>query len=459
MAGGPTVERIAKLIERGLAQALTAIHTAGMSQVGSLAYLTEGWAGIGGRLKVREGDFLVEEQPAYEPSGRGEHLFLFVEKTGRTTSDVVRTLAKAFRVSRGAVGYAGLKDKRAVTRQYFSVHLPGRTDEAEGLRRLEVQQTKTLKVLWADRHENKLRRGHLAGNRFVIRLREVAATDVLSAKRVLDHLEAGGVANYVGGQRFGYRQNGHVIGRHLLLGQWQRALAVMLGEGHEEDSPGLAEGRRRFQAGDYAEALAVWPRTLRFDRQALDALRQGADAWGAVRAIDRSQRSLYVSAWQSDVFNRVLDARIRAGTFDRLLAGDLAWKHDSRAVFLVDEATAGTENAAGGRVPRHEVSPSGPMWGMRMTQASGQVGQTERAALAAGGLGVEQLGGAGDVGAEGARRPLRVFLRDAEVSGGVDEDGAYVRVAFELPRGAFATMVLREMMKDGRRGAVEDGNA
>ena len=422
-----------------------------------MAYLTDDVPGIGGRIKARDADFMVEEQPLYEPVGEGEHLYLFVEKTGRTTSDVVRTLAKAFRVSRGAVSYAGLKDKRAVTRQYFSVHLPGRTDDAEALARIEQEQGKTLFVLWADRHGNKLRRGHLSGNRFVIRVRDVHPTDVLRAKQVIDQLAAGGVANYVGTQRFGYRENGNVIGRHLLLGEWEAALDQMLGAGHEEDSPGLAAGRKCYREGDFAGALERWPRTLRFDRQALDALRQGADALKAIRAIDRTQRALYVSAWQSAVFNRVLDARIRAGTFDGLLPGDLAWKHDSRAVFAVDEATAEKENGAGGRVGLQEVSPSGPMWGPRMTRASGEVGRAEEAALEHERMTVQQLGGAGDVGAQGARRPLRVFLKDADVSGGVDEHGAYVRVAFELPRGAFATMVLREMMKNGRDLTGDEG--
>src|SRR5687768_4723165 len=95
-----------------------------------LAFLTE-TPGIGGVIKQRPEDFLVDEQPLYEPEGQGEHLYIFVEKRGMTTTDVVRRLTKAFRVGRGDVGYAGMKDKHAVTRQHFSVRLPDPTQDAE----------------------------------------------------------------------------------------------------------------------------------------------------------------------------------------------------------------------------------------------------------------------------------------------------------------------------------------
>ncbi len=410
----------------------------------SLAYLTPDLPGVGGVLKERPEDFLVEEQPLYEPCGEGEHLYLFIEKRGMTTPEAAQRIAAAFRTNRRNIGHAGLKDKHAVTRQHLSVWLPGVTDAvvAESLDRLG-ENTK-LTVLWAERHTNKLRRGHHGGNRFVLRLRQVEPTHVVRAKRILDVLEQRGIPNYVGEQRFGYRQNSHVLGRLLLQDLPAAFLDEMLGSDYDTESPYIVEGRAHYRASDYAAALEVWPKTLRFDRQALDALRQGKPPAEAVRCIDRGQRDFLVSAWQSAVFNEVLGERVRTGTFDRLQAGDLAWKHDNRSVFLVDAATADTENAPGGRVPAGAVSPSGPNWGAGMAQATGEPGAMERAALERTGVTEGQL-----QRVEGGRRPLRVPLKHPEVSAGADEHGPYIKTSFELPRGSYATMVMREVMKPG----------
>ncbi|MFI4862537.1 MAG: tRNA pseudouridine(13) synthase TruD, partial [Phycisphaerales bacterium JB063] len=414
----------------------------------SLAYLTPDLPGVGGALKQRPEDFLVEEQPLYEPSGEGEHLYLFIEKRELTTAEAIRRVATAFRTQRRNIGNAGLKDKHAVTRQHLSVWLPGVPDRvvAESIQR--VNENTKLNILWAERHGNKLRRGHHGGNRFVLRLREVEPTHVVRAKQIMDILEQRGVPNYVGEQRFGYRQNSHVLGRLLLQNDYDAFLAEMLGSDYATESPYIVEGRAHYRQGDYQQALDVWPKTLRYDRQALDALRQGKDARQAVRSIDASQRGFLVTAWQSAVFNDVLDQRVKAGTFDTLLPGDLAWKHDNRSVFAVDEATAELENSADGRVPRGEVSPSGPYWGRGMTPASGEPLALERAALERSGLTEGELANADLRGVEGTRRPMRIMPRSAEVSAGVDEHGPYIKTSFDLPRGAYATMVMRELMKN-----------
>ncbi|MCC6681157.1 MAG: tRNA pseudouridine(13) synthase TruD [Phycisphaeraceae bacterium] len=420
------------------------------SAIRHLTYLTPDLAGVGGRMKLRPEDFLVDEQPLYEPSGAGEHLILFIEKFNLTTQDAVRRIAKAFRVRRSAVGYAGLKDKHALTRQHVSVHLPGvpGTDEQfaqESIRRTEYHPH--LKVLWSARHVNKLRLGHLRSNRFVIYLRGVEPGAVVRAKAILDVLVKCGVPNFFGVQRFGYRGDSHLVGRSLLLGDARAALDQMLGNPDQWETESRRRGREAYMAGEYTDALTLCPQRMRYERQALDALRQGKSFEQAAAAIDRSQRELMLSAWQSSIFNRVLDVRLKEGTFDRLLPGDLAQKHDNRAVFQVDQAVAEVENAAGGRIERLEISPSGPMWGPDMMRAGGAVDDLERRLLEEDGLAVDRLTVAGGLKLVGQRRPLRVPMRDAEVSGGVDEQGPYVRLAFELPRGSFATTVLREIMK------------
>lgn len=424
-----------------------------MTATDSLAYLTPDLPGVGGVLKERNEDFLVEEQPLYEPCGEGEHVYLFIEKNGLTTHDAVHRIARAMHMHRRNIGYAGLKDKHAVTRQHLSLWLPGVEDEViqEGVWRINEYQQR-IKVLWHEKHTNKIKRGHHGGNRFVLRLRNVEPTHVIRAKQIMDKMQEQGVPNYVGDQRFGYRQNSHRTGRAILLGQHQEALDEMLGSRSEVESGFIAEGREHYRAGRYTDAIHVWPKALRYDRQALDALRQKKPAKDAVLAIDGSQRAFLVSAWQSMVFNEVLSQRVKDGTFNRLMPGDLAWKHDNGSVFETDETTVEEDNAPGGRVEQGAVSPSGPLWGVQMTCATGEPGAMEQQALEDSGVTEDQLAGPGDdpkAVAEGRRRPLRNILKDPDLSGGVDEHGPYIKASFELPRGAYATMVMREIMKNG----------
>lgn len=148
-------------------------------------------------LRAQPEDFVVEELPGYDADGSGEHVWLWVEKRGANTEWVARQLAAFCGVPAADVGYAGLKDRHAVTRQAFSLHLPGKAGPdwscfaAEGVKLLEVS-----------RHGRKLKRGALRGNRFVLRLREVQG-DRQRAEQVMAAIAAGGVPNYFGEQRFG----------------------------------------------------------------------------------------------------------------------------------------------------------------------------------------------------------------------------------------------------------------
>jgi tRNA pseudouridine13 synthase len=150
-----------------------------------------------GRLRNTPEDFVVEEELGYQASGEGEHVFLRVCKRGRNTQEVARTIAKRAGVGQMAVGYAGLKDRHAVTTQHFSVQLPGR--EAPDWAALEDD---SLQILSAERHHRKIRRGGLRGNRFVIRVDQVQGERDLAEQR-LQRIAEVGIPNYFGNQRFG----------------------------------------------------------------------------------------------------------------------------------------------------------------------------------------------------------------------------------------------------------------
>jgi len=407
------------------------------------AYVTGDLPGIGGRLKERATDFFVEELPLYTPSGSGEHIYLMVEKRELTAMEMLRVLARHFRVGMRSLGYAGLKDRMAVTRQVVSVHAPGKTiEDFPQLRHPRIG------VLWADYHDNKLRRGHLAGNRFSIRVRGVQATAALTAQRALRVLEKTGVPDRFGEQRFGYLLNNHVIGRALFLGDWEGAARALLGpspiapESHRE-------AREAFAAGDYEAARRGFPRRFRSERAVLGALANGESFEQAIDAIERDVRSYLHSAFQSAVFNAVLDERVVEGTLGELRSGDVIVSERGRGGREVDEAVlADAETAAD--LAALKISASGPMWGARMKRAGGATDEAEVRTLRSFGVtpkDLERWAGEPDAMLGGTRRPLRVALKDVEVEGGVDEHGGYVRCAFDLPRGAFATTVMAEIMK------------
>jgi tRNA pseudouridine13 synthase len=232
----------------------------------TLPYLTPELAGVGGRIKSEPEDFVVHEVPAYLPSGAGDHLFVHFEKRGLDTPAAVQRIARALGVDPRDAGYAGLKDKHAVTRQWASF-FKGDVDKA---RALDVD---SIRILEASRHENKIRTGHLDGNRFSILVRDAEhAPDRLDA--IATAIARTGAPNYFGEQRLGAET--------------------------------LARARAWLVLGER-------PPRSRFDRKFLP------------------------SAFQSTVFNEVCAERVERGELAVAIDGDLLRKEDSGGLFTTDD--------------------------------------------------------------------------------------------------------------------------
>ena len=409
-----------------------------------LPYLTKDFPGIGGAIKQRPEDFFVQEVPLYEPSGEGEHVYCEIQKVGLTTFDAVNRIARALRVDRRDIGYAGLKDARAVTRQILSIH--GTTEQA-----VMSLKAPDLSVQWAVRHGNKLRLGHLAGNRFAIKVREVDPTDVVRVRPVLDLIQKRGLPNYFGEQRFGMRRNNHLLGAALIRGDDAEVLRLLLGapDPAVDDSQSMG-ARKAFERADLDQAMKLMPRRCGMERRILHRLAKTSKPAAAVWAIDEKLRRLWVSALQSELFNEVAARRLEGGTLDKLLPGDLAEKHDSGACFLVEDAAAEQP-----RCDAFEVSPTGPLLGYRMTLPQHEALAVEQGVLAAYNLTPGEFRVEGRHKVKGARRSLRVQPKDIDVAGGVDEHGPHVTVAFTLPAGSFATVLMAELMKSELRGETQ----
>ncbi len=345
--------------------------------------LTSALPGTGGRIKEDDEDFVVEELPLYPALGVGDHAYLRVEKRGITTYEAVARVARALGVSPRSIGFAGLKDAHAVAVQTLSVeHVPIATCESA------LASIERVRLLDAKLHKNKIKMGHLRGNRFTLRIRGCVEGAEPRARAVLDELTRVGCPNFYGAQRFGNRADNDAVGRLLVRGEFRAACEL-------------------------------------------------ADA--DLRKKPRSLVRLFVSAYQSALFNRIVAARMpRVGALE---VGDLAYLHDKGAVFSVKDAAAEQP-----RADRFEISPSAPLFGTKVLIADGRPGDVERALLAEEGLErrMFRVDGIGEL--TGERRPMRIPVVGAQVRD-VPGDPSAVEVRFDLPRGSYATVVLAEVMK------------
>jgi tRNA pseudouridine13 synthase len=400
-------------------------------------YLTEDVPGIGGVIKKIPDDFRVEEIAQYEPSGEGTHVFAFVEKRNMTTTDMIAEIARVVGVRRNEVGYAGRKDSRAVTRQWISFeHV-----DPEPIAQFQSRKIKVLKVC---RHGNKLKIGHLAGNRFTLRIRQMdvpIGEALWRAQAVLDVLVRAGVPNYFGPQRFGYRQDTHLLGEAAVKRDARLFFDILLGKPELDTEQTFIRARTLYEQGNYQAAYEAWLPNFRDHRYALkDLIREGGDVERAFEMFDRQLLGLFVAAWQSDLFNRVLVERMPR--IDTLFKGDMAYKHDNGACFKVEDAAVEQP-----RCDRFEISHTGPLVGVKMAALSDEAADYENPLIDSLQLNDEDLRWLKHYGGRGGRRPLRFQPKQVQVSAGNDHHGEFLQLEFELPSGCYATTMLRELMK------------
>lgn len=346
-----------------------------------LPYITADVPGIGGVLRAKPEDFVVEEIPLYQPSGTGNHRYYGVRRKNCSTRDLAKWIEQAGKLKPGSVGYAGLKDKNADVYQVFSVQFNKPQDLAPLERAFHYAfEDEIWGATHLGDHTNKLKIGHLLGNRFEIRITGIRERETVVAERmqaIATVLRQRGIPNYLGAQRFGMHGDNALKGYELLTGQ-----------------------------------------------------RRERDKW---------LRQLLVTAYQSHLCNLYLARRVERDLFDQILPGDIAKKHDTGGIFTVENVEWEQPRFKG-----QEISFTAPLFGYKMTRAEGQPGAMERA--------IEQEGGITDAQwraahSEGTRRMGRILLHDLEYTLEYTEEQRAVAMRFSLPKGAFATTVLREFMK------------
>ena len=326
-------------------------------------------------LRADPEDFDVEEIPAYLPEGAGEHIYLWIEKRDVAADELISRLARALNISARDIGVAGQKDRRAVTRQFVSVP---RTCSPK----LSALNLDGVRVLSVSAHNNKLRTGHLEGNRFRIALRPVDDTpfteeNAVSVRQRLNEISDAGFPNYFGPQRFGHNGNSIRDGIGLLTGK----LSVKRWSHH----------KRRFMT------------------------------------------KMVSSAIQSAVFNLVVAYRLKQPAPRSFIAGDVVCRKDGIRPHLLEESS---------ETDHEQLVAMGPMPGPKMVKAVAEALRIEAEVLAQLGLTAEQFEDAGKL-TPGTRR--KMFEYPKAVGAFLADDGAII-VQFDLPSGCFATVLLAEVV-------------
>lgn len=317
------------------------------------------------QLRSQPEDFVVEEVSQVTPDGSGEHVWLEIRKRGANTDWVANELARFAGVPPRDVGYAGRKDRDALTTQSFTLRLPGR-DEPDW----SAFPHEAIRIRSLGRHSRKLKRGALAGNRFRLTLRAVEGGRAAADAR-LQAIADLGVPNYYGEQRFG-RDGANVA----------RAAAMFAGQ-----------------------------------------------------RVRRAERTMLLSAARSHLFNIVLDARVRDGSWRQGLDGEI-WSLAGSRSWFGPEADSDELQA---RLARGDIAPSGPLWGRGALPGAGAARALEDALLAPF---PELKAGLEAAGMTQDRRPLRLLPQAMQWEW---ETGDRLVLRFELPPGAYATAVVREL--------------
>ncbi|MFB6107786.1 MAG: tRNA pseudouridine(13) synthase TruD [Haloplanus sp.] len=433
--------------------------------VGIDYYVSDG-DGVGGRLRADPSDFRVRELEAVDArpldADPGAYPYLLVRATlsDWDTNDFAGRLSDALGVSRGRVSWAGTKDKRAVTTQLFTVH---------GVDAADLPALSGADLDPVGRVGRALEFGDLAGNAFEIRVRDVVADATDRAGEITDDLRAFGggrvaVPNVFGHQRFGSRRPvTHEVGLHVVREAWREAVLAYVGNPAESEPDRTREARATVDEvasaadPDWQAALDAMPGHLGYERSMLHRLVETggetpADFRAALETVPWNLQRLFVNAAQSYAFNRVLSERLRRGLpFDRPVAGDVVCFADADApegLALPDaDRTQRVTDSRVDVVTRHcerrRAFVTAPLVGTETELGEGEPGEIERDVLEDLGLAPEDFDLPGDFHSTGTRRAILV---DADLTVESEDDDS-LAVDFSLPRGSYATAVLREYLK------------
>jgi tRNA pseudouridine13 synthase len=427
-------------------------------EVGIEWYVSE-TDGTGGQLRSQPSDFRVRElelfdsEPVDADPSAYPHVLLRVTLRDWETNDFASALSDRLGISRERVSWAGTKDKRAVTTQLFSV---------DGIEPDKLPELSDVDYDVVGRTGRPILFGDLAGNAFEVTVRDTeqpANADSIAAElRAFAGQHSDdtiGVPNYFGQQRFGsLRPITHEVGLAIVRGEWKQAVMAYVGNPRESE-PETTQAARSFvqETHDWQAALDRFPNHLGYERSMLHRLVEGDgsadDFRAALETVPTNLQQLFVNAVQSYLFNRMLSERLDRGLpFEEPVAGDVACFTDSDApaglglpdTGRLQRVTADRVDAVRRHCERGRAFVTAPLVGTETDLGSGEPGDIERSVLDEAGLEPADFDCPGEFHSEGTRRAVLV-----RTELGVSFEP--LALSFQLPRGSYATVVLREFLK------------
>jgi len=415
--------------------------------------------GIGGIIRSRYEDFYVEEIPIENllPTGVGPNVWIWIEKLGRTTLDVLMDISRDLHISRKRMGFAGMKDKKAITRQWICISNMDSEEQLDEVKALmgKIHNTEFLKIV---RGQKKLRMGQLSGNKFKILIKDIDSKFSFEegaeiASEVLEQLEKTGVPNYFGWQRFGKpRTNTHLVGKALVANDLVEAVRLYIGNPYDDEGDEVKLARSAYDDGEIEKSLELMPTGMRYERMMLKELikeQKKREKSGKVLGDDSYKRALFslpkplqrmfVHAYQSYLFNKVVSNRVAMG-IDKYVEGDIVI--DNEEHLLHGKSPEELQKM----ISDFSANPTSPLYGTKVPFAEDDVGKMEREVLKEEGLTKEdfECPKTPKLGSHGLRRSMRFKVWDTSAI--ATDDG--VLVEFSINKGSYATAVLREIMKN-----------
>jgi tRNA pseudouridine13 synthase len=423
-------------------------------QIGIDIYST-GTDGLGGQLRQEVEDFIVKEITNREEGTEGKYLVLELIKHDWDTHHLTRTLSKILQISQKRISVAGTKDKRALTTQKISIF----DIDASEIEKIHLKDIE-LKVLGRSRKSVEL--GDLWGNEFIITIRDIAGsleeTGDLLEKTTNDILIQGGVPNFFGVQRFGsVRPVTHLVGKAIVEGDFEKAALLYIADSFPAEPEETKKARQSVkETRDFKEGLKTYPLRLGHERAMMNHLIANPDDFaGSFLVLPKNLYRMFVHGYQSYIYNIIICRRIEKGLpLNKAVEGDIVcFKND---VGLPDSSktekvTAETVNAMNRLIKRNRAFITAPLPGYNTEFASGIPGEIEQEVIQElkvplTGFNIEEIP---EMSSKGIRREV---LLQVEPKFEVAEDElnpgkSKAVLKFMLPKGSYATTVLREYMK------------
>lgn len=421
--------------------------------IGIGVYVSDG-PGVGGHLRERPEDFTVREIETVDPApldaDRGSYPYLLVRARLRDwdTNDFARRISNRLEISRERVAWAGTKDRRAVSTQLFTI---------DGITADALPDIPGAELSAIGRFGRRLQFGDLAGNEFTVTISEPTdpdrATAITDALSVYGNGDSSiGVPNFFGQQRFGSeRAITHLVGRRILQGDWEGAVMTYVGHPSEYE-PERTRSARAFvqETREWEAALEKFHGGLRFERAMLSALAGGATFREALEALPENLQRLFVHAAQSDLFNRIVTRRLRSDLpLDRPVTGDVVSFTETRGGLSVPDMDR-TQRVDENRVDvvrrhcrRGRAYITAPLVGEETELGEGEPGEITRSVLQEVGIDPRGVELPDPYRSAGTRRAILVRT---DLSMTQADDGDLV-ASFSLPKGSYATVLLREFLK------------